>query len=214
MNFIYKIKAFLKTYKIIVILVILIIILSIVLVLIPGRKKEEQPQPSGNLTPTPKEESYPSFISQDIKNWYQYKATNSSLSFRYPNIDTATVRSAGSGVQLQVLGKQQLPNTELTDGFSLYFEIDNLNGKSLDQIIQEDEDQINNTAQWSVISEKRTVEVGDYKAYAFTAITNGVNERIYAQNGDKYIRIYKKDQDPLNLNYDAVTTTILKTLSF
>jgi hypothetical protein len=185
---------------VIVVGIILIPILAIFLFL-PARKK---PSPAPVFSPLPKA------LDLETQNWETYDRF-SQIQFKYPS--QITVREAQDEVVLEYIGPSQGNDPELHDAIRIYFEIHDTDDLSLNQIVQNDYQDAQNSPVREVLTKYSETIMGGLSGYAYKSESMGEYTHYFfpLKNG-KYLKITDATQDPQDQDFDKVVKLIFSTI--
>lgn len=147
----------------------------------------------------------------NTSNWETYTSTAHGFTIRHPQeID---IQNTGDGELLSLWGPSQQEGTEFYDGISLHFTSGSLEGKTLDDFVN----QIYTDAQNDPINEQvspvQPILIGEESGLTFDVRGYGDSTYIYLPKGEgEYLRITENTQDPSSQGFEKITDAMLQSL--
>jgi hypothetical protein len=145
----------------------------------------------------------------ETASWKMYKNENFGFSIKYPS--NLKPEDLGDGsIVFQLWGKTQSNDTEFYDGVNISFTKKALEGKSLENIVEENRTGSKEVWGNAEVSEKKPTGWGGYNGYMYQA---GGHKYFYLiQDSQNYLEILNLSGDPGNLGYIKTSEKIISSL--
>jgi len=153
-------------------------------------RSSPEPQPE-NVSPTPREREEGTTTPATVPaNWNTFDHEEYGFTFRYPPDATTTLRRERGVVRVQQTGPRQEPNTEVTDGYTIWIQnirqeqaTSPLKNVAVDLLEKQ-------TERNEVVEELATTTVNASTAYSFaveTELGSVAHHRVWRVPGNSYI---------------------------
>ncbi len=162
-------------------------------------------------TATDSAEASGSGVTDDWKTF----VSKYGYTLRYPK--NMQFNTTTEGDRLFYLGPTQSLGTELFDGISILIRSNNLNGKTLRQVADEQQAQIEKEITTESITKTAPVTFGVHKGFTFTSKSLGEGDYIYLpMENDLYIQIVSMTAEPETSkeDYESIARSIISSITF
>jgi len=151
-------------------------------------------------------------MPNETVNWKVYTDTKYHFTFKYPA--DVQLKKNDVSVSLTKTGPTQKTEAEFYDALQIIFGFGNLQGKTLEEIV--DADIQKGTEVSEMLKAKEAITFNDYEGFTFTRSGLGAYKHIYIKHPSLqiYIQIIDGTSDPSNQGFEKTVDQILSTFKF